>query len=804
MIRNYFNIAWRNLRKDKMFAFLNIFGLSVAFGVAILLSVYALFELSYDQFHSPRTYSIYATNQTSKGAEGSISHPVPFTDALKNEVPGIESISRYTGYSDMVTYEDKELRVVSAYVDPDFFKVFNFPIVRGDKNNPITEGSSVAITQDGAKRIFGSEDVIGKWINILKEGVDVPHQVSAVIKDFPDQSSMGFDIVSNFKNLPDHFYADNINAWDKSNHEVFLKLEENTTPRQFESATNAFTELHYADEISTAKRDGAQPNVYGNYKQLRLIPYQDMRFSKFENGIARVSKTMPYMVLGIAFLILFIACVNFINMSIAKSSQRLREIGMRKTLGAGKVQLFMQFWGESTIIFIIALIVGGLLAGYFIEPFKTLFKTAASFDSINSPSIIAGFLIILILITFLAGGYPALLQSRLGTIQALKGKLQVKGNNRLRNLLMVIQFGIAILLISGTLVLWNQLEFMRSKDLGFDKEQVIAFPLNGKLSDQRAMQLLRTELQDKPGIIHVSASNNILGLGKDGTRSSSVIGFDHKEREIRTNILMVDHDYIETLGHKIIEGRSFNRNYATDSLAVVINETMARELNEEELLNSSIIIDDSISYAVIGVIKDYNFQELNREIEPMTFFFKPEWNFRNAYIKVSPQNISGSYEQVKQAWNKIEPQAEFMGSFLDENIDRTLERERKMTTIITSGSIIAIILSCTGLFAISLIVVAQRKKEIGIRKVVGASVSRIALMITMEFLMLVGIAFLIAAPIAWYYSREWIQNYPYRIDLNFWIFLAAGVIAIIIAVGTVSFQVFKAATSNPVNSLKSE
>lgn len=804
MVRNYFKIAWRNLYKNKTFTLLNVFGLSVAFGVAILLSVYALFELSYDQFHPQRSYGVYATNQTPKGAEGSTSQPVPFANALKEEVPGVEHITRYTGYSDLVTYGDKQLRLISAYVDPDFFKIFNFPVIRGEKETPVNELSSAAITQHAARRIFGKEDVVGESVNILKEGRDVPYTISAVIKDFPDQSSMRFDIVLNFKNLPDNFYADNVDAWDKSNHEVYLSLEDNITASGFENSTTAFTELHYQEEIATARRDGAQPNLDGKYKQIRLIPYRDMRFSKFENGIAVVSRTMPYMVLGIAFLILFIASVNFINMSIAKSSQRLREIGMRKTLGAGKRQLFIQFWGESILIFIIALLIGGLLAGYFIEPFKTLFKTAASFDALRSPVIIIGFLLIVLLITFLAGGYPAFLQSRLGTIQALKGKLEVKGNNRVRNFLMVIQFSIAILLISGTLVLWNQLEFMRTKDLGFDKEQVIAFPLNGKLDDQRAMQLLRAELQDKPGIIYVSASNNILGLGKDGTRSSSVIGFDHKDREIRTNILMVDHDYIETLGHKIIEGRSFNRNYATDSLAVVINETMARELNEEELLNSSIIIDDSISYAIIGVIKDYNFQELNREIEPMTFFLKPEWNFRNAYIKVSPQNISGSYEQVKQAWNKIEPQAEFMGSFLDENIDRTLERERKMTTIITSGSIIAIILSCTGLFAISLLVVAQRRKEIGIRKVVGASVSRITLMLTLEFLKLVGIAFLIAAPLAWYYSREWIQNYPYRIDLNIWIFIGAGIIAIIIAVITVSFHTMKAAASNPIESLKSE
>ncbi len=302
MIRNYFKIAWRNLTKDKTFSLLNIFGLSVAFGVAILLSVYALFELSYDQFHSNRIYQVYSTDHTSKGPEASTSREIPFAGALKEEVPGVEKITRYTGNSDLVTYGDEQLRMGTAYVDPDFLKMFNFPIIKGEKEDPISETSSVAITQHAAQRIFGSEDVIGESIKILKEGEEIPFTVAAIIEDFPDQSSMGFDIVLNFKNLPDFFYADNLNAWDKSNHEVFIELAENISPAQFERSTRTFTELHYQEEIEAAKRDGAQPEATGAYKQFRLIPFSDTYFLKFENGMAKISKTMPYLVLGIAFL----------------------------------------------------------------------------------------------------------------------------------------------------------------------------------------------------------------------------------------------------------------------------------------------------------------------------------------------------------------------------------------------------------------------------------------------------------------------------------------------------------------------
>eukprot|EP01093_Parvamoeba_rugata_P017429 TRINITY_DN7001_c0_g2_i1.p1 TRINITY_DN7001_c0_g2~~TRINITY_DN7001_c0_g2_i1.p1 ORF type:complete len:433 (+),score=81.67 TRINITY_DN7001_c0_g2_i1:901-2199(+) len=419
--------------------------------------------------------------------------------------------------------------------------------------------------------------------------------------------------------------------------------------------------------------------------------------------------------------------------------------------------------------------------------FQTLFKTQASLATLLNPSLLLVLILSVLLITLIAGGYPALLMSRLGTLQSLKGKLDVNGKNHLRNSLMVLQFGIAILLISGTLVLWGQVEFMRTKDLGFNKDQVIAFPLNGQLNDQQAIELLRNTLQDKPNIVSLTASNTILGLGKDGSRSTSILGFEHKGRGVDTHMVVVDADYIETLDLNIIEGRSFRKNLASDSLSVIINEAMAKQLNENDILASQIDLDDAV-YSVVGVIKDFNFQELDQTIAPMTLFALPNWNLRNAYVKVSSQNLEQAYTDVKAAWNSIEPNAEFQGSFLNENIDRTLRHERTMITMIGSGSILAIILSCIGLFAMSLLIVAQRKKEIGVRKIVGASVSAITILLTKDFLKLVVIAFLIASPIAWWAMHNWLQNYAYRIELNIWMFLGAGGIAVVIAMLTIAVK----------------
>ena len=548
MIRNYFKIASRNLWKNRMFTALNVVGLTVAFGVALLLAMYAIYELSYDRFHEHNNnlYMVYSEDSTPNGIEANISKSEPFSAALRDEVSGVEKITRYSGSSVLLSYQDKQLGMSGAYVDPDFFDLFSFPIIKGDKENPITSESSVAITELAAKRIFGDENAIGQTVTILRDEEEVPFTVTAIVEDFPETSSIGFDVILNFKSQGYHAYERGVGRWDVENHEVYMQLSKEVTPIQFERSTKDFTQLHYKNEIDNAKRDGVQPNN-GVYRQIRLLPLADIRFANFNKGPVTVNRTMPYLVLGIAVLILFIACVNFINMSIAKSDQRLCEIGMRKTLGANNRQLFFQFWGESILVFIISACLGVLMAILLLPHFQVLFSTRASFETFLNPFLIILLVLSVIGITLIAGGYPALLMSRLGTLQSLKGKLDSNGKNYLRNGLMVIQFGIAILLISGTLVLREQVEFMRTKDLGFNKEQVIAFPLNGKRNDQQALQLVRDALQDKQNILSVSASNNILGLGKDGSRSTSVLGFEYRGYGVETHMLVVDSDYIETL-----------------------------------------------------------------------------------------------------------------------------------------------------------------------------------------------------------------------------------------------------------------
>ncbi len=804
MFKNYVKVALRNLWKDRLFTSIGILGLSIAFGVATLLTMDSLHELSYDDFHTNgnQLYQVNITWQTPKGTEVGTSQPTPFAEALANEVPGVDKITRFVEEEALTIYKEKELGLDAIYVDSDFFEMFSFPIALGSKKRPLADVSSTVISKSTAVKLFGDEDPIGKSVTVLINGKNEPFTIRAVSEDQPQQSSITYDIALPFEKNPN--YEATKELWNAQYHEVYVQLKEKVSAKDFEANSRSFTNLHYEGASESLQRDGATPNADGNFLQIGLLPISEMRFVSYDQGIVEISRSKVYFVLGVAFLILFIACVNFVNMSIAKSGQRLREIGMRKTLGAEKRQLFFQFWGESLIVFMVSLGIGILLSFLLKDQFQTLFDSNASFDVLISTDMLLLTLVLVLVISLVVGGYPAMMLSRLTTVQSLKGKLDSSGKNHLRDALIVLQFGIAILLISGTFILNGQIDFMRNKDLGYDKEQVLSFPLNGKKNSYDAVKLLREELAGNPNILSVTAADNNLGRGKDGSVSSSVWGFDYKGKSVRTNTLTVDYDYIKTLGLELKKGRDFDINREGDTQAVIINQSMAEELGDENPLLSRLPASDSLGFAIIGVVKDYNFQDISKAIEPLTFFLDRESGLTYAYVKVASSNMADSFAAVEKAFRAIEPNAEFLGSFLDENVDRTFRREKTMAALVTSGSIIAILLSCVGLFAMSMLITNQRTKEIGIRKVIGASVASVTYLLTKDFLKLVFIAFVIATPISWWFAQGWLQNYANRVDLSWHFFAISGILALFIAVVTISTRTLKSALANPVKSLRTE
>ena len=804
MFKNNLKIAWRSLLKNKTFTGINILGLSVAFGVAILLSMAGFFDLSYDNFHtnSKDIYKVYSTWQNPKGPQVGVSHSAPLMPALLEEVPGIERATRHLQHQAVVTYGEKEINMDAIWVDADFFNMFTFPAITGKIQNPLENQSDIVITEDTAKALFGEEEAIGKTVQILINGKDEAFTIGTVVENSPSQSSLKFQIAVRFEK--EDGYIESKDEWGARYHDIYVQLAKNIAPDQFDMATRSLVKDNFKERIDNAKRDGAQPDADGLFYKFELLPLLDEHFATFRNGYVEVSRGNSYLILGVAFLILLIAFVNFVNLSIARSGQRLKEIGMRKTLGAKRKQLFLQFWTESLLIFFFSVTIGLIISALLLDEFKTIFRTDVSFGLILSPMTILFFLLTILVITVIVGGYPAMLLSKIGTIQSLKGKLEVSGKNRLRDALMILQFGIAILMITGTLVLHSQLDFMRNKDLGFNKEQVLSFPLDGKKNSHEAIALLRNELAGNPDILEVSGADNNLGYGKDNSISSSMFGFEYKNRIINTNYLTVDYDYVKTLDLEMVAGRNFNREFASDKSGAVINESMAKEFGEKDPLTAYISFNDSLRFPVIGVVKDYHFETLDKPIAPITMIMDSDEDLHYAYVKVAPSNLAKSYDDIKNTWAQISPNSIFLGSFLDENIDRTFKKEKRMTTMITSGSILAIALSCIGLFAISLLIVNQRTKEIGVRKVIGASVTNIAFLLTKDFLKLVVISFLIASPIAWWFIKEWLKNYPFKIDLSPLFFIGSGLLATIIALCTVGFRTIKAARQNPVKSLRTE
>jgi ABC-type antimicrobial peptide transport system permease subunit len=415
--------------------------------------------------------------------------------------------------------------------------------------------------------------------------------------------------------------------------------------------------------------------------------------------------------------------------------------------------------------------------------------------------VLASFLIV----SLIAGGYPAWLIARVNVISILKGKFSIRRSQRIRNSLIVVQFAIAVLLMICTFITWQQVNFLRNQPLGYNRSQVISVPIEGDQDPNTVLERLREKLNGYPNIQSVSGIYNNLGRGLDGSNRNSSIGFDYKNKNMRTGWMGVSYDFTKTLDLKLVAGRDFSREFPTDSNAIVINEAMAKQLGEKEIIGLQLPIHDSASYmTVIGVVKDFNYESLHKEIKPISFTIERPFGVHYALVKVTPANLPGSMSLIKEVWKKILPNSEFKGSFLDENIDRQYKKEEKLGQIFISGAIIAIVLSCMGLLAMVLLIVTQRVKEIGIRKVLGASVSNIVVLISKDFMWLVIIAFVIAAPLGWWSMQKWLEHFAYRIDIQWWVFVLAAVLAFAIAFITISLQAVRAALSNPVKNLRTE
>ena len=807
MLRNYFKIAWRTLWKNRTHTVINVLGLSVAFGSALLLCLTSAFELSYDRFHTDhgRIFKLYFSSTDRDGSpKKSTSMPYPLLPALKAEFPEVEAATTWMSGSAGVRYGHKSFNKMVRLCDADFLKLFSFPLLQGSVGTALADRSGLVISQNMAKDVFGKVNPVGKTVQVNLNGTFTTATVTGVLADFPNNSTIEYDALMRIENSGAD--QDMRKSWSHTDHEVFVKLAPNITQATVEKRLEAFIQKYMAQSIKEQHEQGYAKNERGQQTSLLLLPMREVHFDTRTTGGQGVSKSYIYTLLLVGLFMVLIAGINFVNLTIAQAFTRSREVGVRKSLGAMRGQLFVQIWGETVLLCGGAALFGFGLAYTARTQFNTLFVAHITSADLVRPGALLGMGLTFLLITVLAGSYPAWVVARFNTVTVLKGTLRAGRSGLLRNGLIVAQFAIASLLIVCTLIMSQQLTYLRGKPLGYTTEQVISVPVGNDLSGTTALRFLRDQLANQPTVLAVSGTGVNLGAGLDGSSSRSMYGFMYGKREVLCDWLRVDYDYLKTLNIKLLKGRDFDISFGSDSTrSVLITQSMAKQMGETNPIGKFILPDSAKGpQQVVGVVADFNLYSLHQKAAPIVLQMQRDKAVSYLLVRVASTNLPGAMEIVKAAWKTIAPKQDFNGSFLDENTDRWYRREARLSRLFTTAAGIAILLSCMGLFAIAVMRTEQRTKEIGVRKVLGASVTSIVTLLSKDFLKLVLIAIVIASPIAWYAMNRWLQDFAYKIDIEWWVFALTGLLAVGIALLTVSFQSIKAALMNPVKSLRSE
>ncbi len=796
MLRNYVKIACRNLIRNKMYSFLTLLGLAGGMTCTFLLGLYVNDELNFDRYHA-HAASIYRLNMHMKWADNEFNLGVvsaPIGPALKQEYSEIRNMLR-------VKTSDETLFRVGAkainarnviYADSTLFSFFDYSFVDGVSRTALRQPNNVVLTQKLALRLFGRADgLLGKIVTIKE---NLPLKVAGVIRDVPANHHLKFEAVIPYTNtLASEIRLD---KWDQFGSAVYVLLNQESDRQKLESKMPAF----YRKYIARAIGDDSGKGV--TFK-LTFQPLVDMHLHSThlmgeENG---GNLAYVYTFSAIGLFILLIAIVNYINLATARSAGRAKEIGIRKAIGSLRLQLIGQFLTESVLLTFLALFISLLLFYGLLPAFNSIADKTLTIE-ILKPEIITLLLAFTLLIGLVSGLYPAFILSGFKPVSVLKGAFTASGKGAfLRQSLVVIQFTISIAMIVGTIIVYRQLQYMRHTQLGFNQEQVLVLPLKSP-SVQRAAIVFKNRLLQNPMIKGVSLMNGDVGseLNNKTTFSFYAKG---SEQPISTEYVSVDHDFLDVLQIKLREGRNFSTDLAGDSTgAVLVNEAMLRRLGWKNRTTGLIELDTR-KIAVTGVIRDFHLRSLHNRIEPLVLVFRKD-RANNMLIRVSPQNVPATLAYVKTVFDNVNPNQPFDYTFLDQTFAGQYRADERKGGLFLGFSGMAIFISCLGLFGLATFTAEQRTKEIGVRKVLGASVSSIVALLSKDFLKLVLVALIIASPIAWYAMTQWLADFPYKIDIEWWVFALAGLLAVGIAVLTVSFQSIKAALMNPVKSLRSE
>ena len=808
MIKNYFKIAWRNLKRNKFISFINLFGLTVGLCCCLLITLYILNELSYDRYNK-NANNIYRIERTFLNAEtGALSLELgavapPFGPLLQNDFKDIKKLTRVlaTGTS-AIKYGDNIFNQDNVFfADENLFDIFDFKVTKGNVAKSLNDPYSVMLTEETAEKYFGNDDPMNKVIRLNNQ---YDFKVTGIYKALPANAHWHPDVMISFSTLKDSaIYGEKnlMNNWGNNAFYTYLLLPEHYNPKKLENQFPAFQNRHIPADGKFQASD---------YSILSLRKLTDIHLHSHKDSELEINGDINrvYIFSAIALFILLIACINYMNLSSARSVLRAKEIGVRKTAGASKGELVGQFLYESVFIAWLAAIFAFVLTVIALPWLNQLSGQQLSTNSLLQWKVLTAILLLPFVVGIFSGIYPALYLSSFQPVKVLKGIMKKGGGNiSFRKALVVFQFSISIILIIATVIVFQQLNYIQNKSLGFDREHVITFKNNNGLNV--SFESFKTELLSNSNIKKVGRSSRIpTGRLLDSQGSMLNRGDSLAPSKADIKYVVADEDFIPAYGIKIVAGRNFSKDYGTDTSSFLINETAVKAL---ELKSNDDAIGKQFQYGgqkgtIAGVFNDFNFESLHQRIIPLVLFESRTDdgdNYDNISIKASG-NISAALTQIEKTWKKFLPEIPFEYQFLDNRYAKLYESENRQSSIFTIFSCIAIFIACLGLFGLSAFTITQRVKEIGVRKVLGASTGSIVKLISKDFLLLVVIAAVIAFPVAWYAMNHWLQDFAYRIQIGWWVFLLAGIIALLIAFATISFQAVKAAMSNPVNSLRSE
>lgn len=808
MIRNYIKIAWRNLARHKGFSFINIAGLTLGLTAVMLIGLFVWDEKQYDRFlpGGDQVYRVYNEYTNNEGVRLLAPAPPMFATTLKQDFPEVETTARVMmqpQYKRLFEVGNIKLYEESGFfVDSTFLDIFQLPFKYGARKGALDDPSSIVISEEMAHRFFAHDNPVGKTMLIEKQ----PYQVKGVfLKDPKFHLQFNFLLPMAAAGIP----AERMQNWGWHQFYNYAKVKKGTNVQKLEAAFKTVV----AQNPGSIRENDRSTNIpiFQRLKDIHLYS-ADFKYDMAVRGNITYVRALTV----IAVFILLIACFNFINLATAKSLQRAKEVGVRKSIGANRRQLIIQFTGETMLLTFISMLLSVILTVLFLPVLNQFADKQISFPLFSNPLMLLLLILLTVIVGMLAGFYPALVVSGFQPVKVLKGShvSEVLPGRIpwLRHGLVVVQFALSVLLIISALVVYRQVNYLHNKDLGFSKEQIMFFPMRGDTLFSQ-YESFKNELLQSPGISSVSIGYGFPGDAVAGDQI--IVPRDGEQKNYAATLLMVDHDYVKTLGLQLVAGRDFSRQIKTDKdEAFIINETAVKELgfgSPEKALGQRLLWPpwgaqnkDSLKRGmIVGVVKDFHYKSLYDKMETAVLQIFPDAYWKVA-VKIKTATIDQSIQHVKQVWDQFTPGYPLEYNFLDESFDKMYKAEDKLRSLLWAFTAIAIFVGCLGLFGLAAFAAERRKKEVGIRKVLGASVKGVVLLLSKDFVKLVLIALVIASPVAWYFMNQWLQDFAYRVDIGWWVFILAGLVAVVIALVTVSFQAIKAAIANPVKNLRTE